>query len=264
MTPKIKQLLEQASKDPFLGEFVLKKKMEDLVPLEHDGEIVGFAIPRKEADGKFRTGPIYVDPKSRKHGVASSFIKTFFSDKPGRSWIDPKNIASKKAFESAGFKKSGKTTKDGDEILEEYLKDNNYSPEARVELDDDAKWRLLDMAMHDPFLGPASLTVDITKLELIRLSDGTAAGFIMPMKGDRGYQRVGSIYIEPKWRGKGIAEDYVRLFFKDKPGQAWIRPTNIPSQKTFQSAGFYRTGRTTKANGNLYEEWVNRAATFAW
>lgn len=264
MTPKIEQLLQQASKDPFLGEFVLKKKMEDLVPLEYNGTVVGFAIPRKDPDGKWRTGPIYVDPKSRKHGVASKFIQSFFASKSGRSWIDPNNHASKKAFESAGFKKSGKTTKDGDEVLEEYLKDSHYSTEARQEPDEAAKWRLLDMAMHDPFLGPAALTVDITKLELIRLSDGTAAGFIMPMKGNGNYQRVGSIYIEPKWRGKGLARDFVIDYFKDKPGQSWIRPENKPSQGTFKAAGFFKTGKTLIANGKLYEEWVNQKQTFRW
>lgn len=128
----------------------------------------------------------------------------------------------------------------------------------------DAKHRLLFMAYDDPFLGPESLKPGVAGMELINNSAGDYVGFVMPMKGDRGYQRVGSIYIEPKWRGKRIAEDYVQLYFKDKPGQAWIRPTNTPSQKTFRSAGFYRTGRTTKANGNLYEEWVNRAAVFAW
>lgn len=126
------------------------------------------------------------------------------------------------------------------------------------------KQRLLSLAMTDPFLGPESLKLGIEGMELITLPTGEAVGFVMPMKGNGQYQRLGSIFIEPKWRGKGIAQKFTIEYFKDKPGQAWIRPTNRPSQQTFKAAGFYKTGRTTTANDKLYEEWVNKPMTLRW
>ena len=138
------------------------------------------------------------------------------------------------------------------------------SMESHNESVEDAKHRLLDMAMNDPFLGPAALPVDINELELIITKNGEYAGFITPMKGGGNYRRVGSIFVDPKFRGKGVARDFVVDYFKDKPGQSWIRPDNKPSQGTFKAAGFFKTGKTQIANGKLYEEWVNQHQTFRW
>lgn len=132
------------------------------------------------------------------------------------------------------------------------------------ETEDEAKHRLYTLAYSDPFLGGESLKPGIKGMQLITLPSGEHVGFVMPMAGTAGYSRVGSIYIEPKYRGKGIAGKFVAEYFKDKPGQAWIRPTNKPSQGTFYSAGFYKSGRTTNANGKLYEEWVNKPRMLGW
>lgn len=128
----------------------------------------------------------------------------------------------------------------------------------------DTKERLLAMAMNDTYLGPDGLKVGVEGMELIVLPNGEAAGFIMPMNGTGSYKRVGSIYIDPKYRGKNIARDYVTQYFKDKAGQAWIRHDNKPSQGTFKAAGFYRTGRRVTVKGHPYDEWINRPQTLAW
>lgn len=132
------------------------------------------------------------------------------------------------------------------------------------ESESEAKQRLFALAHDDPFLGAESLKPGIEGMQLITLPTGEHVGFVMPMKGTAGYFRVGSIYIEPRYRGKGHAGRFVAEYFKDKPGQAWIRPTNRPSQQTFYSAGFYKSGRTTNANGKLYEEWVNKPRMLGW
>lgn len=132
------------------------------------------------------------------------------------------------------------------------------------ESEEDAKKRLFWMAMDDPFLGPPSLKSGVEGMRLITLPSGEHAGFIMPMAGSGKYQRVGTIYIDPKYRGKGVGRDFVTHYFKDKFGQSWIRRDNKPSQNTFKAAGFYKTGRTSTVNGNFYEEWVNKPQTMDW
>jgi GNAT superfamily N-acetyltransferase len=127
-----------------------------------------------------------------------------------------------------------------------------------------AKQRLFDLAMKDPFLGPESLKAGLDGMELIFLPTGETIGFIMPMKGDGGYYRVGSIYIDPKHRGKRYAAQFIRQYFSNKAGQAWIRPENKPSQTAFLTSGFYKSGRKTTANGKVYEEWLNRPRTMGW
>ena len=264
LTPELDRLFKMASQEHFLGMFIYTKKLSDVVSLLYRGTVVGFAIPRKDYDGYWRTGPIFVEPKYRGKHIASQFIKSFFSDKPGRSMVDSKNSASRHAFLSAGFVKTGVLRKDGDGMLEEYKKEA-YSTESKMsEYEMDTKERLLAMAMNDTYLGPDGLKVGVEGMELIVLPNGEAAGFIMPMNGTGSYKRVGSIYIDPKYRGKNIARDYVTQYFKDKAGQAWIRHDNKPSQGTFKAAGFYRTGRRVTVKGHPYDEWINRPQTLAW
>lgn len=126
--PEYTALIEEAAKDPFLGEFVLKKHPADFkwfIRKDPDGKwdkLVGFAIPRRDSDGYYRTGAIYVKPEYRKEGIASAFVKEYFEGKKGRAFIEDRNVASIALFTSIGFKKTGKTVRDGDEVLHEYLK----------------------------------------------------------------------------------------------------------------------------------------------
>jgi GNAT superfamily N-acetyltransferase len=253
---EFERLLELAANDPNLGPFVKQKKLEDTVLFEEHGEVVGFAIPRKDPDGYWRTGPIYVQPKSRGKGVASRFIQSFFSDKKGRSWIDPKNTASIHAFKLTGFNRTGKVVKDGSGILEEYT----YIPAVELNLIGDMK-RLFDAAMRDPFLGPAALTSHLENIQPI-VYKGHTVGFVVPFREDDGYWRTGSIYIEPAFRKKGIAHDWIETFMEGKAGRAWIDPRNKSSIAAYTAAGFTRSGRRVKSNisGNWFDEYLTEEA----
>ncbi|BDD79782.1 hypothetical protein [Burkholderia phage FLC9] len=123
--PAYTALIHEAAKDPFLGDFVLKKKPAEFrwfLIGEHNDTLAGFAIPRRDSDGYYRTGAIYVKPEYRKQGIAAAFVKQYFQGKKGRAYIEDANAASIALFTSIGFKKTGKTVKDGNEVLHEYLK----------------------------------------------------------------------------------------------------------------------------------------------
>lgn len=140
---RVQALVEASTKDKFLGDIATKKKLSDLVAFHKDGQPVGFAIPRKDSDGHYRTGPIYIDPKHRGEGIAKQFIQQYFEGKKGRSYISADNKASMKAFESAGFKPTGKKIEDDGETLLEMKKQasiEDYVRHKYVEKD----WTQLD------------------------------------------------------------------------------------------------------------------------
>lgn len=253
---EFERLLEMAVNDPNLGPFVRQKNLQDAVLFEDGGKAVGFAIPRKDPDGYWRTGPIYVQPQSRGKGVASRFIQSFFHDKKGRSWIDPKNHASIHAFKLTGFTRTGKTVKDGSGILEEYT----FVPAKALNLTGDMK-RLFDMAMRDQFLGSAALTSHLENIQPI-VYKGHTVGFAVPFREEDGYWRTGSIYIEPAFRRKGIAHVWIEEFMEGKAGRAWIDPRNASSIAAYTAAGFTKSGRRVKSeiSGNWFDEYLTEEA----
>jgi len=107
-------MLKDASEDEFLGDVVYQRMTPALIEFKSGSELVGFAIPRLE-QGFFRVGPIYVDPKWRGKGVATDFLKSFFEHRSGRAYIEPNNTASKKSFEAAGCRYTGKVYVKGPE-----------------------------------------------------------------------------------------------------------------------------------------------------
>lgn len=252
---EIKRLLGLAVKDKDLGPMVLKKNLNDLVLINHEGKAVGFAIPRLERDGHWRTGPIFVEPGYRKKGIATAWITEFFKGKKGRAWIEPHNKASASAFTGAGFHKTGKELNSGgDHFLE-------YSTESTIKADNPAQKRLIELALKDPHLGPAAVTTDASKLTWIMWND-QPIGFYTPKLESDGRWRTGTIYVEPAYRGKGHAYLEVKAFFEeeDRPGRAWIEPSNKSSQNLYRRAGFYKSGRVThsKATPRMFEEWINK------
>lgn len=117
------KLIVEAAKDPYLGEFVLHRKREAFMGFFEHGELVGFAVPRRDSDGHYRTGAIFVTASHRSKGIAKAFVKQYFDGKKGRAYIEPGNQASIALYASVGFKKTGKQITDDDEVLEEYVKD---------------------------------------------------------------------------------------------------------------------------------------------
>lgn len=121
---EVEAVLDEAAKDPYLGDFIYKKKLSDMVVFSFDGEVAGFAIPRKDSDGHFRTGPIFVKQGFRRKGIAKQFAKDYFEGKKGRAWIEESNLSSQHLYTSIGFQKTKKSMKDDDGvILFEYLKE---------------------------------------------------------------------------------------------------------------------------------------------
>ena len=116
----LNKLVHSSTEDKYLGDIALSKKREDTLPLYHEGEMVGFAIPRKDWDGRWRTGPIFIRDEHRGKGIASGFIKDFFMNRPGRSYINADNLSSLRAFSKAGFAPTGKTLVHDGEKLDEY------------------------------------------------------------------------------------------------------------------------------------------------
>lgn len=123
LSPELLRLIRLSTHDPYLGDIVLQKKVTDIVEIHYDKKLVGFAVPRKDSDGRWRTGPIFIDPVFRSNGYGSMWIKDFFVRRRGRAYINPTNTASIKAFTRAGFKETNKVMMDGDEKLIQYLKD---------------------------------------------------------------------------------------------------------------------------------------------
>lgn len=122
ITPDIQRLIDASVRDRFLGDIAKHKDLKSLVVFQYNGVYAGFAIPRRESDGHYRTGPIFTLPAYRRKGVAGAFVKDYFKDKKGRAFIEDDNRPSRALYESAGFVKTGKKISDGDVALYEYLK----------------------------------------------------------------------------------------------------------------------------------------------
>lgn len=119
----VKRLVELAVKDPELGPIVKYRLKTKALLLYADNKVVGLSIPRKDTDGRYRAGPIYVLPEERQKGFGKAFIRSYFMGRKGRAFISVTNLASQALFKSCGFYKSGKKTKPKDELFEEWLYD---------------------------------------------------------------------------------------------------------------------------------------------
>lgn len=121
---EIRDIIDLAAKDKYLGDIVYKQPESRLRLLHYDDKIAGVCWPRRDSDGHYRTGPIFVKPEFRNKGVASDFVMSYFDGKKGRAWIEPSNYSSQAIYKKAGFKKSGKSyvSKADGETLYEYLK----------------------------------------------------------------------------------------------------------------------------------------------
>lgn len=126
LSPELIVLIRKSTHDPFLGDIALQKNPKDIVAIHHGLTIVGFAIPRKDGDGYWRTGPIFIDPLYRNKGYGGEWVKEFFKGRKGRAYINPTNTPSKALFMSAGFKETSKSIMDGGEKLIQFLKEKWY------------------------------------------------------------------------------------------------------------------------------------------
>jgi RimJ/RimL family protein N-acetyltransferase len=115
----LEKILKNADKDPNIAGYVYPEDdSRKRVPIKNaTGTTVGFLTPRVE-NGAWRAGATYVEPEHRGNGYASLALKEFFKDKKGRAYIEDTNVASRKAFEKAGFKEvPGKKIEKDSEVL---------------------------------------------------------------------------------------------------------------------------------------------------
>lgn len=115
--PVPEELLVLAENDPRLSGVVLSRKGQQK-SITLNGVVIGFLTPRKQADGHWRTGAIYIVPEYRSKGYASRIITIFFSDKEkGYALIEEDNCPSQRAFSNAGFKQDGVFTDKTDGVV---------------------------------------------------------------------------------------------------------------------------------------------------
>jgi RimJ/RimL family protein N-acetyltransferase len=102
---EMRSLLAEAEADPLLKGFVFPDEPErKRLPIFFEEKLVGFATPRQDPDGVWRMGALFVKPEFRKRGLAKLAIRTFMTKRRGRSFIEEANLASRRAYKSAGFR----------------------------------------------------------------------------------------------------------------------------------------------------------------
>lgn len=121
--------------------------------------------------------------------------------------------------------------------------------------------RLVELAMRDPYLGAPALKNHMENITPL-MYKGHTVGFAVPFRETDGYWRTGSIYIEPAFRKKGIAHEWIESFMEGKAGRAWIDPRNASSIAAYTAAGFTKSGRRVKSpeTGNWFDEYLTEEA----
>lgn len=99
------ELLNRADADPLLSGFVYPADdSRARLPIFENSRLVGFATPRQDKDDVWRMGAIWVMPELRGRGLAKNAIAMFMNGKRGRAFIEDDNLASQRAYQSAGFR----------------------------------------------------------------------------------------------------------------------------------------------------------------
>lgn len=120
---------------------------------------------------------------------------------------------------------------------------------------------LVAEAMNERFLGPKSLDKHMENLTLINYK-GQVVGFHVPFQESDGVWRVGSIYLRPNVRGKGIAVELIREFIKNRRTRAWIEPGNANSIRAFTAAGMVKSDRRLTVSSKPFEEYISFQESF--
>lgn len=122
---------------------------------------------------------------------------------------------------------------------------------------------MLADASKDYFLGDVVYLRKTDQMILI-MEGRQLVGFAMP-RLESGFYRVGPIYVDPAHRSKGVARDFIKSFYASRNGRAYIDPTNAPSRKAFEHAGFVNTGDVYKKGTDVYLKYEKRVnKTLAW
>lgn len=129
--------------------------------------------------------------------------------------------------------------------------------------DTPALTKMLAEARNDQFLGDVVYARKSDKM--ILMMDGQKLiGFAMP-RLESGFYRVGPIYVDPSYRGKGVAKDFLTWFFESRSGRAYIEPHNTASRKSFSAAGFVMTGKVHVKGNDRFLQFEKRVSkSLSW
>lgn len=110
-----KDLLILADEDPEISGFVYPEDLNRVRAGIYKGNtLVGFFTPREDPKG-WRVGAIFVHPSERGGGIAADVLREFFKERVAAPVpISVDNISSRRSFERAGFKDTGKKIIEGD------------------------------------------------------------------------------------------------------------------------------------------------------
>ena len=107
-------ILIMGEQDPRLNG-VVKSRLGQQQSITIDDNLIGFLTPRRDNNGYWRTGAIFIIPEYRNRGYGTLAIKEFFKDKEkGIAMIEKDNIPSQKAFAKSRFKKTKEFTDKSD------------------------------------------------------------------------------------------------------------------------------------------------------
>jgi ribosomal-protein-alanine N-acetyltransferase len=75
-----------------------------------DGQLAGFVVSRRVAEGESELLNLAVDPAFRRRGIARRLIAALTSGYPGTLWLEVResNLSARKLYESLGFCESGR------------------------------------------------------------------------------------------------------------------------------------------------------------
>jgi len=124
---------------------------------------------------------------------------------------------------------------------------------------------LIEASIKNDFLGEI-VRERLNNQIVVFVYDGQYAGYAVPRQEGL-YWRVGPIYVDPKYQGKGIAKAFITSFFEHRKGRAYIDPANLSSSKAFLAAGFRKTGKVLRGSrGDLLDqyEWTPSSKALQW
>ena len=111
-------IIFEAQIEPMLNGVI--PDVEERQPIYDGKTVVGFFTPKQlmfRGHPYWRAGATYVQINHRRKGLAQKALIEFFQDKPyGMAYIEPRNTASLKTFESVGFEKSQRFTHSGNGV----------------------------------------------------------------------------------------------------------------------------------------------------
>lgn len=179
-----------------------------------------------------------VSPTYRKKGIASTLLGLASSEfKCNKLTVRKTNTAAVNLYLKHGYRI---VKNDG---IMYHMEKTNTVMESIDEIPDE----LLDMVNKDKYMNTFDKNKDIGRTPIYH--DSKVVGFYMPrtsLINGTLYHRVGGIFVDPEYRGKGLASKMIADFYKDKDyGLAYIEPDNVSSLRVFEKNGFIRDGMIT-------------------